>query len=379
MTAHEVRRHGWRLRLALTLAWPACLFCGNCWSAEPDPPDPAAGPPAAAPLPAPDIDLRVDRLPDPPPDASQPDSAPPDRPPRRSLPDSAPPAALAAAADRPASPPGPLAAPDAAAPLDLNPRLEAQFRTRRSLNHVLYRDRRYRLLLEQAQDALANDQPLIAFDALRELSAADEDVFLWDEASQTPISARTSGRRLIAHLAPAERERYERYVGAAATAALETAIGSGAFDALQRVAREFPGTVAAGRSSRLIAAQLLDAGRVAEAVAIWQEIIASEGIARLTERDRLLAAESARLANNAALLARVSAVEDQSPGTASACRPTVLASPHWMLPGGEAGGYRLAGGRLPTTCRSGLCLRRLQSFRDHPILPSQTPPTRWAP
>lgn len=310
MAAPRVRRHGWRCHLACRLALPAWILLGSIgWTGpEPDPPDPASGPPAAAPPPAPDpIPAREPTPPrTAPDDAPRPDSPAPDRPPRGPRLSPAPPpvAANAPAADRPVSPPGLISAPDLTVALVADPRLAEQFRSRRSLNHVLYRDRRFRLLLQQAQASLAQGQPLTAFDLLAELSAANEDVFLWDEETSAPVSARTSARRVIATFTADDRDRYERYLGTAATAALEAALGRGDSGAIQAVARRYPGTAAAGRAARLTATQLLDAGRAAEAVAVWRTLIDDEGLAALSDRERLLAAGAARLAGDADLIAQ---------------------------------------------------------------------------
>ncbi|MFV0445296.1 MAG: PQQ-binding-like beta-propeller repeat protein [Planctomycetaceae bacterium] len=367
MTALTVRRHDGRRRLPRALAWPACILLGSCGLALADPAPVSIGPgcPPAAADPAPDHALLDERLPDRPAESPPPpDAAPPDRPPRRNTPLATPAAAPADAADRPASPTGPHdASPESAN--DSRPLTEAEFRSRRSLNHVLYRDRRYRLLLDQAQAALDAGEQLNAFDHLLELTAADEDVFIWEDHTGRPRSARQAGRDLLQHLSPTDRNRFDRYIGAAAQRELDAAIATQSLSQLQAAAGCYPSTAAGLTALRMTAVQLFDCGRMSASANAWRQLITTQGTSALANADRLRAALAAQATGDQALVqhllesrpdpitvgGRTHSLQAWLNLHSSAAEPDIASgqseSPHWSLPLGDASGRRHSRGTPP--------------------------------
>lgn len=371
MNALRERRQGWRCESVCRLGLPVWLLLSACCRGGPDPspPDPVRSDPSPPPAAV---------APDPLPDRPRPETvtdrnsrpvaaaeAPPDPAPGPRPAPAAPaaPAANVAPAvrERPASPPGLLPTTDA----EPDPRLEAEFRSRRSLNHVLYRDRRYRLLIDEASQLLTRGESLAAFDLLLEIAAAEEDVFLWDDRSSQPVSARRLGNELLQRLPDAEQARYERYAGAAAAAALATALSTGDLDALLDVARRYPATAAGRRATRCVAMQLFDSGRVHESVALWRTLLTASTAAEITPGDRAHAALVAAAAGDANLsalagLAPDAAVaihgvsyrleegqtritQDWSQTAASA----IQTAPGWTMPAGAVSGSRSDSGTAP--------------------------------
>ncbi|MCA9054884.1 MAG: PQQ-binding-like beta-propeller repeat protein, partial [Planctomycetaceae bacterium] len=366
MVAPREHRHGRRCGTSSRLLLPAWLLFTTCLLAGPDPvpPDPDSGPPPTAPDPAPDARLPDDPLPDRPRDRikalndSPPNSPPASRPPRPAAAAQAAPVDAPLATDRPAA----VAGPDDSSPEQLARLLELQFRTRRSLNHVLYRDRRFQKLLTEVRSALDQGETLTAFERLGELTTADEDVFVWDEVANRPASARHIARDVFNQFTPAQRSQYERYLGAAARGALATARTEGSMGDFQSVYRRFPGTAAGRDAGRLIAAQLLDSGRFAEAAVMWCELLAEIPLEELTETERQQAHVVAEVAANVDLaetlrglcgervqesMIATSAVATAASHAARDDSARQDSSPHWMTPTGSEIGVRIESGTAP--------------------------------
>lgn len=284
MSAPPVRRPGWRSVSMLRLALLTGLWLGSTSLAGPEsfPPDPDGGPPG------------------PPPAARPPDRFLPARDPPPPLPN----------VDRPPRPERPdprLFSPQLDVPLS-----DEEFAVRRGLNHVLYRDQRYRLLLEQAQAALTRGDALPAAESLLQVLQAAEDVFLWDDVSRRPVSARSMAERLVAAMTPVQRSVYDRYLRAAADAALAAALDSPRLDDLLHLPQRYPGTAAAWRAERCAARLLFDAGRYRESARAWRRLLAEPDQLPLTPDDYLRAVLAYSRAGDPEAAALLASVGDQT-------------------------------------------------------------------
>ena len=347
MIARCELRHGRRrkqLNRWLLAVW--FLSCTRLPAApEPNPPDPDQSPPSSSPDPAPETGPPGQPLADVPSLAQ-----PPGRPVEAPL-----------TTDRPASPPGPIDT----TPSEVDPSLEERFRTRRSLNHVLYRDRRYRLLLNEASAALRRGDALEAIDLLAEVSAAEEDVFVWEESSGRPISARRACARIVTGLPPHQRDCFERHRGAAASAQLEIARANRSSADLLAVVRRYPGTDSAAQAARSVAAQLLDCGRTVESAALWRQVLESTEWRELTPYEQRQVAYVAEQTNDATLAIHAAGVNEElnatgvrtdaltvkgRPGSRDALAGLAVRSRsprHWTSPNGSVDGSRRESGTPP--------------------------------
>jgi outer membrane protein assembly factor BamB len=288
MSAPPVRRPGWRSVSMRRLALLAGLWCGSAGLAGPEPPspDPDGGPPGPP---------AVARTPDRPPDR-----LPPARDPPLPLPN----------VDRPPRPERPnhkLLSPQLDVPLS-----DEEFAVRRGLNHVLYRDQRYRLLLEQAQAALARGDALQAAESVLQILHAAEDVFLWDDVSRRPVSARGLAERLIAAMTPAQRSVYERYLSAAADTALAAALDSPRLEEVLHLPQRYPGTTAALRAERCAARLWFDAGRYRESARAWRRLLAEPERISVTPDDYLRAVLAYSRAGDPEAAVLLASVADQT-------------------------------------------------------------------
>lgn len=342
MSAPPVRRQGWRLVQMHRLALLAGMWLGSASlsGSESLPPEPDGGPPGPPP---------AARTPDRPPDRPLPARDPPPPPPDAQRP------------PRPERPAPKLVSLQLDVPLS-----DEEFAVRRGLNHVLYRDQRYRLLLDQAQAALSRGDALTAAESLLQVLHAEEDVFLWEEAARRPVSARAAAERRLATMTPAQRDVYERYLTAAAEAALAAALASPRLEDLLRVSQRYPGTPAALRAERCAARLLFDAGRYHESARAWQRVLAEPQRIHLTPHDSLQAALAHSYAGDpgaaAVLLASVAdqpltlGGETRTLGDWHARLASFAAEPrhplesrqeHWLTPAGSPRGGQPRTASLP--------------------------------
>lgn len=90
-----------------------------------------------------------------------------------------------------------------------------------SLNPLLIRDRRHRLLLKRGRDALHAGEAVEAIGHLQALLDAPQDAFFWTIDSPSPFGAQSSAVRRLSDLTASDRQTYERLHGAAATQLLD--------------------------------------------------------------------------------------------------------------------------------------------------------------
>ncbi|MEZ6065643.1 MAG: hypothetical protein R3B90_08005 [Planctomycetaceae bacterium] len=259
MSGPGVRRQGWRRKVC------AGLLSATCWWWSSTTASPAA-----------------DRLGEQPP-AGQPAERP------RPLP------AHAAASERPDSP---SVARSLLQTAEMAQETTAQMRRlweqrryleRRRLNHLLYRQRGRDVALEAALRQLEGGEPIAGLLKLRDVCTALDDTLVWDEATNRPTSVRNLAADHLRHLEPAQRERYERLVGAAADAALAKVDPARTVAGLIGVVRGYPGTKAAQRAELSLARLYCDQGRFAESEVYWRSLLSSGGLANCSPRDRLAA------------------------------------------------------------------------------------------
>ena len=176
-------------------------------------------------------------------------------------------------------PPQPPPRVDAAAPAnrlsELDSDLPASYVARKQyLNNFLIRNRDYRILVTSAAEALTTGDEQSAIEALQAIWEAPEDVLVWDDARQCPVSAREQADQIMRHMDHAARDAYERCYGSLADLLLNSILENHDVASERELLRRFGHTRSAGRLLELKAQQAMDRGELCKAVEFWQRLLA---------------------------------------------------------------------------------------------------------
>ncbi|MEZ6055823.1 MAG: PQQ-binding-like beta-propeller repeat protein [Planctomycetaceae bacterium] len=154
-------------------------------------------------------------------------------------------------------------------PIDEEARLALQSR----MNHILFRDRHYNVLLTQATEDLAQGHHSRALDSLFRIVTAVDDVLIWRQDTLTPQSARREAIAILQTLPPHLRAQYDRLAGTTAQQELDNAINSQSLSTLCQMAERHAPTQA-GRLGTIAAAEILaDLGRFEESALLWNRLL----------------------------------------------------------------------------------------------------------
>ena len=160
---------------------------------------------------------------------------------------------------QPGTSPGPLS------PDDQHAQLAAR---RRSLNHVLYRDRTYDRTLNDAHHRLSVGQDLECFRLIQEILNSTEDVFVWQPTHNSPQSVKKSVHELLGSLSPGQRDAFKRYSAGAGHAELQAAVRSQSVSHLVDVAVRHVGSDAGRDACMASIVALFDQGRFSDVTAL---------------------------------------------------------------------------------------------------------------
>ena len=185
---------------------------------------------------------------------------------------------------------------------------------RQRLNESLIRDREYSVLLADARRAFREQRHADGLQMLQTVLDAAHDVFLWEEKSPQPTSAKTLASRMITELTTPTRELYESFHGTDARLMWDDYQSSRDRSVLEELLRRYEHTRAGGQALRMSALSAMDRGEMASAHRLWYRLLGDPVHKKTLDlSDRLWIAVAARLSGQASDRSALTADDLQTP------------------------------------------------------------------
>ncbi|REJ87912.1 MAG: hypothetical protein DWQ34_23535 [Planctomycetota bacterium] len=171
---------------------------------------------------------------------------------------------------------------------------------RQRLNESLIRDREYSVLLANARRAFQEGRSTDGLHALQTVFDASHDVFLWEERSRSPRSAKEAARSLLSSLPETDRDLYQSLHGTDAELIWDEFLATGDHQLLDELVWRYVHTSAGGAALRMRALSAMDCGDMATAHRWWRLLLEDPRHAATLEcSDRLWIDVAARLSGQA--------------------------------------------------------------------------------